>query len=272
MRFRKLPLLLGSLSLACDPADNVRIQELPPLTESSIEDRLGLPLMEGPWRFAGWELAEGDSLGLEADLPALGVLALETQQRDSLGGYYLTEGGGSAPLYGEVRRDSVVALVAFLQEGDGRYLVGRVLGDTLWVESTTLVDPESWRPGARPAFVRSRTPITPFVRIRGALPPPAVDTAGLAATQDSVARPTGAVSAATGAAVPTRGAADAGRQTQPPAARQVEPARPPTPIPDSAPRAEPELPARRPQPSAIERREPPRLLGVPIQRDTADDQ
>src|SRR5690606_13432895 len=99
----------------CDPADNVRVQELPPLDESSIEARLGLPVLEGAWRFAGWELAEGDSLGLEAELPALGVLALEAQQRDSLGGYYLAEGGERAPLYGEVRRDSVVALVAFLQ-------------------------------------------------------------------------------------------------------------------------------------------------------------
>lgn len=287
MRLRTLTLLLPWLLLAaCDPADDVRVQELPSLTRSSIEARLGLPELQGPWRFAGWELAEGDTLGLEAELPALGVLWLQAQKRDSLAGFYLTAGGGRAPLQGEVRRNGVVALVTFPQAGDGRYLVGSVQGDTLWVEATTLVEPGAWRGDARAAFVRSQTALTPFRRVRGLVPAPtAADSAALAARMDSLApgAPPGATAGGMIGQLPVTvpGRAGARQPADPSAASRNRPSRPVTPpVPTEGAAAEaqagarPELDPRRAEPElepAVVEPEPPRVLGVPVVRDTAEE-
>lgn len=289
---RTLP-LLPIVLCACEPAEDVRVQDLPALERSSIEARLGLPELRGPWRFAGWELSEGDTLGLEAELPAFGVLFLQTQKRDSVGGFYLTAGGGRAPLYGEVRRDSVVALVTFPGPEEGRFLVGDVAGDTLWVEATTLAEPGSWRGDARAAFVRGQAAPTPFRRVRGAFVAAApVDSAALAAAADSLP-PVGAAipgmpGATSGGVVSGQAPTGAAVGGAPPAARPAAPitrpsvetgppvsqpqARPVTPPvteaePVEAEEEEPEEEVPAPVPSV--QREPPRVLGVPVVRDTA---
>lgn len=279
-------LLAILLPWACGPAEDVTVQELPPLERSSIESRLGLPELRGPWRFAGWELQEGDSLGMEAELPAFGVLFLQTQKRDSLAGTYLTAGGGRAPLQGEVRRDSVVALVALTGPEEGRFLVGQVAGDTLWVEATTLAEPGSWRGDARAAFVRSQTAVTPFRRVRGALAAaPPVDSAGLAIA-DSLAQAAGGVATGAGAVAGGVPAAGAGA-TQPGATPAVTPrtqapaaaagqAAPAVTRPALQEEEEEEAPVRMPEraedppaPRPEVQREPPRVLGVPVVRDTS---
>lgn len=289
---RLLPILALLLS-ACDAAEDVRVQELPALERSTLEARLGLPELRGPWRFAGWELEAGDTLGLDAELPGFGVLFLQTQKRDSLGGVYLTAGGGRTPLIGEVRRDSVVALVALAGEGEGRFLVGEVARDTLWIETTTLSEPGSWRGDARVAFVRSERPVRPFRRVAGAVPAPQpVDSAALAALRDSLsaagapgfASPgaAGAPGAAAGqgtgqgvppAARPAAPVTTAPGQAQPPAARPQSPAVTPpvtAPVTEAEAEAEQEAEAEeQPEPVPAVRREPPRVLGVPVVRDTA---
>lgn len=288
MRFRILTPILTTLALAaCDPAEEVSIQELPSLDRSSVEARLGLPELQGPWRFAGWELAEGDTLGLEAELPALGVLWLQSQKRDSLAGFYLTAGGGRAPLQGEVRRNGVVALVTFPQSGEGRYLVGSVQGDTLWVESTTLVEQGGWREDARMAFVRSQTALTPFRRVRGLIPPrPTADTAALAAGMDTAisrgltAGTTMAGQGRPSVPVPGRAASpQPGAPIRPPQTRPVAPPATPVPTEDGAVETrgegEPEDESEELEPQlapVVREREPPRVLGVPVVRDTAGEE
>ena len=256
-RMRGVVMALSALTLsACEPAEDVRVMPLPPLEQTSVERRLGLPLMQGSWPFAGWELAEGDTLGMEEELPVFGTIVVMEQKRDSLGGAYQGAGGGSTPLSGEVRRDGVVALVAFPNAQDGRYLVGSVDGDTLWVESTTLIPAGGWRSASRAAFVRGDGAAAPFRRIRGAvsatLAPAAADT--LVEMSDTLPL-TAEVPA--GEAVPSPAPA--------PPAGPVQPDVPDEPV-TNEPDSEPE-----PPPSTtptVPRREPPRILGVPVERDS----
>lgn len=259
-------LLLGLLIAGCDAADDVRVQELPPLDRASPEARVGLPEMEGVWRFAGWELAPGDSAGLEADLPAFGEIWLQTQRLDSLAGHYVA-GSSRMPLVGEVRRDSVVSLA-----GGGRFLAGRVLQDTLWMSLTSLLEPGSWRTDARAAFVRAQVG-SAFVRLHGALP--------ALASADSLAADSARVAAGersdSPVVPPVAGEpGPEGRVRQAPPARaepeqRAEPA--PRPQPQEPARAAPEPqpqpePEPEPEPPAEPRRRQPRLLGEPVRRDT----
>lgn len=276
------PLVLLTL-LACDPADDVKVQPLPSLESSSPEARAGVPEVRGAWRFAGWELAPDDTTGLEAPLPGFGILWLQTQKRDSLGGSYVVP-GGRTPLIGEVRRDSVVSLVALLGPGNGRFLTGSLQRDTLWVELTSLFEPGTWRPSSRAAFVRSQLAAAPFARLRGALPPPpAPDTlAGADSLQAPIATPTatpptGAQAATPGAPTRTNPPAGAGQPAAAPAARAqpttppVQQAPPParqTPAPSPPARQTPP-PARQPAPTPAprepeERPNLPPLLGEPV--------
>ena len=87
---------------------------------------------------------------MAGELPALLI-----DPKGDLGSLALT-GEGRTPLAGEVRRDSTVSLVAFPSPQDGRFIVGRVANDTIWVEMTTLSETASWRGDARAAFVRRR--------------------------------------------------------------------------------------------------------------------
>jgi hypothetical protein len=271
------------LTAACGPADDVRVQPLPPLTALSAEARAGVPTVAGTWRFAGWEVAQGDSASLDAPLPGFGAIALSSQKRDSIGGSYVVP-GGRAPLAGEVRRDGVISLVTFLAPGDGRYLAGTLARDTFWMEMSSLAEPGRWPDGARAAFVRTPVAGPPFVRMQGALPPVAqVDSAALdsiaaaaaAATPPASTPPTNTPPTTT-PPVTTPPAAPPYRPTTPvpqPAAPETRPpAETPRPAPDTSrtpPRVTPR-PQPEPEPAPADtQREPPRLLGVPVQRDTA---
>ena len=77
-----LPLLV--LAAACGPADDVKVQPLPPLQSLTPEARAGLPVVSGLWRFVGWEVAAGDSASLQAPLPTFGSLWLREQKRGPL--------------------------------------------------------------------------------------------------------------------------------------------------------------------------------------------
>lgn len=267
---------------ACDAAEGVRVQELPPTERPSAESRAGLPEVAGVWRFAGWELARGDSAGLAADLPALGELRVQTQRLDSVAAAYV-QGGTQLPLVGEVRRDSVLALAARVG-GEGRFLAGRVRRDTLWVSLTSLLPRESWPADARAAFVRTQV-ATPFKRLEGAVPlAAAMDSTALLAAADSLRADTAAPPAgAPPAAAPLPATAPPARapvaqpqpqqpRTETPPAQQPPAQRPPVQAQPARPQPEP----ARPQPTPAPQPTPPRpslppLLGEPIRPDTARD-
>ena len=285
--------MTGVVLLAgCGGGEDAALQPLPPVRAPSDEARLGLPEVGGDWRFAGWELAPGDSADLAASLPAFGTLRLTMQRRDSVAGSYVGSGGGEAPLVGEVRRDSVVALVAGAG-GGMRYLAGRLGRDTLWLELSSLVEPGSWPAGARAAFTRGQAGER-FVRIQGAPPPPpAVDTAAALA---AAARAESALAQAQPAPPPPPAARSVSPRPQAPPAVSAQPARPPAaappeqqiPRPGAArpqPQAQPaqprtppaalppeqQVPEAQPQPQPEPEAQPPRkphLLGRPVERDT----
>ena len=271
-------ILLLLAAASCEPAEEVRVQELPPLERSSVESRLGLPALVGAWPFAGWELAEGDTLGMEAELPLFGTIQVVEQKRDSLGGVYMDAAGAAAPLSGEIRRDGVVALVAFAGDENGRYLVGSVEGDTIWVESSTLPAAGEWRDDARAGFVRGATAGAPFRRIRGMMAVAPVQPVGdtLAAVQDSLSAP-GAAPGPTGSGVapsaaPAGAAAGAeaatGAATGAAAGAADQPVAEADPEPEEEAAAAEEEPQPQPRPTpAVERRDPPRVLGEPVRRD-----
>lgn len=269
---RFLLIALSALSAGCDP-DEVEVQPLPSLESLSEEARAGVPEVAGSWRFAGWELAPGDTATAPAGLPRFGTLELLSQRRDSVGGQYVIQ-AGRFPLTGEVRRDRVVSLVSSLGPGDLRYLTGRLDRDTIWMELSSLTEPGSWPDDARAAFVRSAVAAT-FTRVRGQPAPTVVlDSAALAA-RDSAgdapapvpAAPATPVRATPPAAAPSRPApsgatpARPGTTTTPtPSPRTTPPART-TPPPDRTP-----APAR-PTPRPAEPEGIP-LLGDPVPRDT----
>lgn len=239
------------LAAACGPDDDVKVQPLPSLAMLSPEMRAHVPVVTGVWRFAGWEVAAGDSASLQAPLPAFGALALSTQKRDSIGGSYLFD-GGRAPLAGEVRRDSTIALVTYLAPGDGRFLAGTLSRDTLWLEIGSLSEPGRWPNGARAAFVRTPVATTPFARMNRTFPPLArVDTS----RADTLARTT--VPAPPAVTEPSERAA------------RPAPERPVTPRP--GPVTPPREPRPEPRPEIVTPPEPPPLLGVPVDGDTARD-
>lgn len=243
------------LLAGCDAAEDVRVQPLPSLEASSPEARAGLPEIAGSWRFAGWELAPGDTGRVESDLPGFGELRLETQRLDSIAGSYIAP-GGRMPLVGEVRRDGMVALA-----GGGRYLTGRYERDTLWLALTSLVEPAAWPSAARAAFVRSPV-ASRFVRVKGAVP--ALAAADTAAMDSAVAAPVpGEAIARPGAPVTARPSAPV---TAPPSRTGEATPRvaEPTPATPAAPQEEEPEPEPEPEPSPPPRRSPPRLLGVPV--------
>jgi hypothetical protein len=300
-RFLLLVVLLGA---ACDPADGVELQPLPPLDRPSPAARAGLPEVEGVWRFAGWELAADDTLNLTADLPRLGEIQVQTQRLDSLAGQYV--GQESLPLLGEARRDSVISLAAAPGAAGSGFLAGRLQRDTLWVSLTSLVDAELWPQNARAAFTRQQVAATPFVRRYGQPVLAAVDTAAIPplaglqpgdtlagvdpAAPPAATPPPAAPPAATPPArapVATPPPAQAPAQATAPAQRE-EPARPAPPAQAPAQREEPARPAPPPAQEPAQREEPPRpapppqmapapaprppppprLLGEPVVRDT----
>ncbi len=299
-----LAALMTGLLAACDAEEEVRVQPLPPLERPTPEARARLPEVAGVWRFAGWDLAPSDSAALQRDLPGLGEIQLQTQRLDSIAGVYAA-GGGRMPLVGEVRRDSIVSLVANPGGGSSYYLAGEVARDTLWIRLSSLVEPGAWPDEALAAFVRTDVAST-FVRLHGTTPPPPVDSTALLAAEsmaradsmgtlaasvprgDSVVPrvlspiavpPTAFLSRSgrdafgfspRGAEPPPAAAASASGQ---PAASEGQPAVPaPRPARPAPVRPQPELEPVEPEPvrpADPPRRSLPRLLGEPVRRDTA---
>lgn len=297
---RSINALLGLALLAgCEPAEDVRVQPLPPLERPSAEARAGLPELAGVWRFAGWDLAPDDTAGLQRPLPGLGEIRLQTQRLDSLAGAYVGS-GQSLPVVGEVRRDSVISLVASAGGGMAYYLAGEVARDTLWIRLSSLVEPGLWPDRGLAAFVRSDVAST-FVRLHGTTPAPPVDSAAILASADSAAA---ADSAAVAAAAPVpaadgpvrvvdvpssvfrstgrrdafgfpvRSAAPAARSVAPPPVLGVPVERddPEPPVSRPQPRREPVSPEPvNPEPDPVQEPPAPRLpplLGEPVPRDT----
>jgi hypothetical protein len=148
---------------ACDRADGVEVQPLPPLERPAAEARAGLPLVAGVWHFAGWEVANAE-VGAALGVPARpGDLVVETQRIDSVAGF-LARGEVRLPVVGEVRRDSIVSLVAIAEGATQRFAAGRVRADTLWIELSNLPAGEVSPPTVRWAFVRTAAG-QPFFRL-----------------------------------------------------------------------------------------------------------
>ncbi|HEX2094976.1 MAG TPA: hypothetical protein VHG28_21425 [Longimicrobiaceae bacterium] len=158
---------------ACEEAQGVDVQPLPPLRQPSPEARVGLPEVAGAWRFAGWELPLRDTVTRGEGLVPPGILLVRTQRLDSIAGAYLRE-GQEYPFVGEVRRDGVLSGAAFGPDGSGSFIAGQVRKDTLWIELTSLTTAAGWSPGTHAAMVRGRVG-TPFVRFQGGWVPPRPD-------------------------------------------------------------------------------------------------
>jgi hypothetical protein len=165
---------------ACGEAEGVEVQPLPPLQRPSPEARAGLPEVRGTWRFAGFEIPAGDTSAVREQIYTLtppGEFRVATQRLDSIAGQYVRE-GVAFPFAGEVRRDSVLSLVAF-SGGVGQFAAGRVVRDTLWIELTSFTTAQTWPRGTRAAMVR-RGGGQPFRRLLGGAPiAPPVDSVAL---------------------------------------------------------------------------------------------
>lgn len=245
-RWQVLPLLLALA--ACEEAEAVRVQPLPPLRQISPEERAGLPTVAGAWRLAGWEVRDSAGLAPDSGFARIGVIAVEHQRLDSLAGFYAM-GEARAPLFGEVRRDSVVALVALPAPGQGGVLSGRMSGDTLWLEIASVPGTENWPRGARAALVRGNV-TTPFVRIAGAPPVLSIDTMADSLRLDSLALDSLRADSPVGPA-PAPAAGPAGRPFGPGQQPSVTPAQP------APSRPAPEREPRRPPAERPETAQPP---------------
>jgi hypothetical protein len=156
---------------ACGEAEGVEVQPLPPLERPTPEARAGLPEVRGVWRFAGFEIPAGDTTAVREQVYTMtppGEIRIVAQRLDSIAGQYVRE-GVAFPFAGEVRRDSVVSLVAF-SEGMGQFAAGRVARDTFWLELTSFSSAQGWPRGTRAALVRGGVPAAPFRRLLGGAP------------------------------------------------------------------------------------------------------
>lgn len=158
---------------ACDAASARDVEPLPPLQRPTAEQRAGLPVVSGRWLFTGFEYPVRDTFRVRERIYQLvppGEIRITTQRLDSIAGQYV-RGGSAFPLYGEVRRDGIFTFVVFDPAGAGSFAAGHVAKDTLWMELTGFPSAAGWPPETRAAFVQRPTG-TPFVRLRGYVPPP----------------------------------------------------------------------------------------------------
>jgi hypothetical protein len=230
---------------ACGEAEGVEVQPLPPLQRPSPEARAGLPEVRGAWRFAGFEIPPGDTAAVREQVYTLtppGEFRIVTQRLDSIAGQYVRE-GVAFPFTGEVRRDSVLSVVAF-SGGIGQFAAGRVVRDTLWIELTSFTTAQTWPRGTRAALVR-RGGGQPFRRLLGGVPiAPPVDSVALrdSIRLDSLRRAGVIVAPGTGAQ-PVPG------QPLPPGAQPgVQPGAQPGVVRPTVPGAQPQRPPVQAQP------------------------
>jgi len=148
------------LAAACDRPDR-DVEPLPPQDRPSLEERAGLPEVEGPWRFAGLDLPFEEEPESVEEWIAFQGLDIRTQRLDSLAGALQTR-NGQRPFIGEVRRDGVISL--YLPDGEqAGYAAGRISADTVWVTFSNLAE-NGWPRGMRLALLRE-PPARPFVRL-----------------------------------------------------------------------------------------------------------
>ena len=241
------------------------VEPLPPMQRPTPERRAGLPEIGGRWLFTGFEIEQRDSAAQansDFQLVPPGEFRFLTQRLDSVAGQYGRPGQFVIPFTGEVRRDSVFALVAFAGDGVQQFIAGRVLRDTLWMELTNLASVERWPPRTRAAFVR-RPRGAPFTRLLGGAP---IVVPLDSATLDSIRRDSIRMDSISRSAAPPVGAPPAGQPVGPapqpgvpvqrPAAPAPQPgvARPPVHTRPAPPRPQPQRP--RPQPQQPPRTEP----------------
>lgn len=264
---RSIPILAVVVvvtSVGCEPADDVEVLALPPLEYASAEARLGLPELEGIWRFAGWEVIPGDSAALTQTFPSFGELIFETQRLDSVAGVFSLH-GGRAPVVGEVRRDGWIALVTLNGREPTAFVTGRYSQDTLWLEMTSVMAADEWPRAARAAFVRGAAG-NPIAWFRGTVP----GAVAAAAPSDSLVAALPAAPATTEAGPTSDPVTRTPPATRMPPTPLGTPTRPETPAPRAAPPPPPPAAPRPPPPPPAPRPEPDppiRLLGEPVTRD-----
>jgi hypothetical protein len=236
---------LGLAALvACGPAEGVEVEPLPPLERPSAEERAGLPMLTGVWRFAGWEVGGEEAAAALGEPGSPGDIQLTAQRVDSLAGY-LVRGEQRIPLVGELRRDGVAALVA--RDGDAAfgYLAGQVAGDTLVIRVASLDGSELASPGRGLIYVRG--PVGQRI-VRGADGRLLRDTAVLVAADTAAARP----------AAPAIVTPEAGTPAPEPARSQPADPRPvPADTPPPTPQPDPDPPQPQPQPEPQPEPAPP---------------
>jgi hypothetical protein len=251
MRRGAAVLLVGAVA-ACDAAEGVHVQPLPPLDRPSPEARHGLPEVEGVWGHAGWEFPDAQVAEVFDTLARPGDLVFHVQRLDSVAGEY-REGAARMQAIGEVRRDRTLALVIAEPEGARRYLTGIVSGDTLWVELTSLEVSEAWPAGTRSAWLRGQRPSLPFFQLPGGvLLRDTLEIDTLAALPDTVppADTLPPLPEAAPQPVPQPPAAAPAPRPETPRPPQPEPRPEPRPQPPPAePRPQPQPPAEPPPPA-----------------------
>lgn len=173
---RRLRALVAAAALvgaaACNDA-NANVEPLPPLRRPTPEERAGLPLLSGAWKFTGFEYPAEDTAKVRGQVYSLvppGEFDVTVQRLDSVGGSYVRE-GVTFPFTGEVRRDGIFSFITFEPGGGGAFVAGHATRDTMWIELTGFPSAGSWPPGTRAALVHApKGP--PFIRLRGYVPPP----------------------------------------------------------------------------------------------------
>lgn len=261
---------------ACEEAQSVEVQPLPPLRRPSPEARAGLPEVRGIWRFAGFEIPAGDTTAVREQVYTLippGEMRITAQRLDSIAGQYVRD-GVAFPFTGEVRRDSAISVVAF-SGGVGQFAAGRVARDTFWIELTSFTTAQSWPRGTRAALVRRGTPGAPFRRLLGGAPITVpVDSVALrdsirldSLRRAGVAVPPGGVAPGTqppAGVQPVPGAVPAQPGVRPPVQGQPQ-QRPPAQTAPAQPRPQQPRPAQpRPQPQRPPVQQPPAQQPPPV--------
>jgi hypothetical protein len=251
---------LAALVAACATADP-QMEPIPDGERPSPESRFGLPTLTGDWHAAGVDGVDEEAA--EAFLTYPLQIRVDTQRMDSIGGR-LRIGGATASWFGEIRRNGHFAVAVPTGELAGGFLAGRLSGDTLWLESGTLLDGARWGSPPRWALLRE-APERRFARtregrvLRQMLPEDTLQLAQDTLPPDTLTEEPRVAETPRTEPRPTPARPDPAAPREP---RPAEPAPTPDPVPaEPAPEPQPQ-PEPEPEPPP---REPPPLLGVPVE-------